>query len=434
MTRNKITKREIKIKLTIVCVLLALVVLSFFFAEHIEDFLNLNETYAANQVSERKTKDSKYEVTYLDVGQGNSIFVRFPDGKTMLIDGGNAVCGTEIVEFLKDRNVDKIDYMIATHADSDHIGGLVKVFEMVEVKNVLRPFQIAGTGDNADEFVANESEDLAGVYEHYQTVTGNRSKISRVTSSVYNEFVERAYSEYYFENGKKIFSSVTVFYDGLKISGENYEIEFFAPLVRDDETDLSLMTERTGGFATVGYGVTDSNNNSAIFLLSIFGETFFFSGDAAFSSGDKNAENLSFEETDFLSSLTNLEREHISNVSVFIAGHHGSKYSSSAALLKLLNPKFVVVSVGKNNDYDHPHSETLERISKTDRLEEDYLLLSYKAGNITFSTIDSNLKYSVELAEKDTRLTISWYELGMIIFISLSYIVVLVKPKQKRQI
>lgn len=434
MTKNKFSKKELKIKLIIVCTLLALVVLSFFFAEKIENVMNLSETYAENQVSESKIEDGKYEVTYLDVGQGNSTFVRFPDGKTMLIDGGNVVSGSKIVDFLRAEGVFQIDYMIATHADADHIGGLLKVLEMIEVKTILRPFQIAGYGDNADEFVPNESEDLAGVYEYYSNLTGNRSKISRVTSGIYNDFIESAYDEYYFDDGKKIFSSIIVFYDGLKISGENYEIEFFAPLVRDDELDLSLMTDSTEGFATVGYGAGESNNNSAIFMVSCLGDTFFFSGDASFSSSDKAAENLDFEETDFISSLTSLECEHISNVSVFIAGHHGSKFSSSKELLEMLNPNFVVFSVGKNNEHEHPHSETLARVAETDRLEEDYLLLTYKTGNITFSNIDGDLRYSLELDEKDFLLTISWYELGTIIFIAISYVIVLIKPKQKRQI
>lgn len=433
MKTNKFGIKEIKIKLMIVCILLTCVVLSFFFASEIESFLNLNETYAQNQVAEKEIGSGKYEVTYLDVGQGNCTFVKFPDGKTALIDGGNTMYGDKVVEFLKDKSVSSIDYMIASHADSDHIGGLAKVLNAFEVKNILRPFQIAGKGESVSEFVANESEDLAEVYDYYSEKTGGRSKISRVTSDVYNNFVELAYDEFYFENGKKIFSKVMVFYDGLKISGENYEIEFFAPLIRDDSVDLSLMTDNTEGFATVGYGADESNGNSAMFLLSCLGETFLFTGDASFSSGSKDAENLSFEENDFLDSLTNSERELISNLSVLIAGHHGSKYSTSEELLLLANPKFVVISVDSDNDYGHPHSEVISRILETNRLEEDYLLMTSTMGNISFSSINGEIKYSIELYESDALLTISWYELGTIIFISLSYIIVLIKPKAKRQ-
>ena len=434
MTKNKLKTNEFKIKLSIVCTLLALVVLSFFFSSKIEKFLNLNETYRVNQVSESVISKADYEVTYLDVGQGNSAFVRLPDNKIILIDGGNTMYGDEICEFLKSKNVKAIDYMIATHADADHIGGLSKVLERFEVKNILRPFQIAGTGDTADEFVASDSEDLAGVYSDYVEAYGNRSKISRVTSDVYIEFIKLIYNETYFENGKKNFSKIVVFYDGLKILGENYEVEFFAPLVRDESVNLSDKTERTEGFATIGYGVSESNGNSAVFMLSVYGETFLFTGDAPFTSGSKNAENFEYEEIDFINSLTKSERESISKVSVLIVGHHGSKYSTSEELLKIANPEFVVISVGKNNEYDHPHSEVLDRVLKCDNLAEDYLLITSKTGNITFASIKSELNYSLENYERDSSLTISWYELGTIIFISLSYIVVLVKPKDKRRI
>lgn len=433
MLKIKTNTKEIKIKFIIVCLLMMIFALSFFFANEIESVFNLNETYSKNQVSADRLNSADYEVTYLDVGQGNSAFVKLPDQKTLLIDGGNTVHGTEIVEFLKSKNISKIDYMIATHADADHIGGLLAVLENFEVKNIFRPFQIAGTGTSAETFIVSENEDLKSVYLEYQLQTGNRSKISRVTSEIYLNFIESIYSEFYFENGKKLSSSVTVFYDGLKFGGTNYEIEFFAPLVRDDAVNLELKTENTKGYATVGYGASDSNSNSAIFMLSCYGETFLFTGDAPFSSGDKNANKLDFEELDFLESLTKIEREKISKVSVFIAGHHGSKYSSSQELLNLINPKFVVVSVSKDNTYEHPSSEFLERVKSTNRLEEDYLLLTLEKGNISFSSIDGTLKYSTEHYERNALLTISWYELGTIIFISISYIIVLIKPKEKRR-
>ena len=431
MIKTKMLKtKEFKIKLAIVCTLLALVVLSFFFASEIEAFLNIQETYRRNQVSEKEINKSDYKVTYLDVGQGNSTFIKLPDGKCALIDGGNSMYGDTIVEFLKDEKVDDIDYLIASHADSDHIGGLISVLENFEVKNIYRPFQISGTGENAEDFVASEHEDLADVYLEYMEKTNNRSKISRVTSEVYAEFIEKIYSEFYFENAKKNFSKVTVFYDGLKISGENYSFEFFAPFVREDAIALDLITANTYGFATIGYGADESNNNSSILLFSCYGETFLFTGDASWTSGDKNAEKQDFLETDVVESLTDKERDYLSNVSVFMAGHHGSKYSSGSRLLNLINPKFVVFSVGENNDYGHPHEEVNDRIKQTSHLEEDYFLSTKDDGNISFSSKNGEIKYSLSKYEKDSALTISWYELSMIIFIGFSYIIILIKPRK----
>ncbi|EPT49448.1 hypothetical protein SAG0048_02970 [Streptococcus agalactiae FSL S3-003] len=52
------------------------------------------------------------------------------------------------------------------------------------------------------------------------------------------------------------------------------------------------------------------------------------------------------------------------SVDILKAGHHGSKGSSSLSFLKKLSPSVVLVSAGKNNRYQHPHQETLQRFQK----------------------------------------------------------------------
>ena len=99
--------------------------------------------------------------------------------------------------------------------------------------------------------------------------------------------------------------------------------------------------------------------------------------------------------------MTDDEKLVVSNVSVYLVGHHGSSYSSSEKLLKILNPKFVVISVGKNNDYGHPESDVIDRIANTSRLKEDYLLQTDEFGNICFSSFDGELFYSIEVFEID---------------------------------
>lgn len=432
--KTKILANELKIKLVIVGSLLAITILSFFFAEKFESVLGFSENYLKNQVSLAQIKEADYEVDYIDVGQGNSAFIRLPDGKTALIDGGDVVYSSNVIEVLESNNVKSIDYMIASHADSDHIGGLLAVLDEFEVKNIYRPFQISGSGDSFETFVINENEDLGQVYLDYVEETNNRSKISRVTSSVYADFISKIYEESYFENGVKKFSKVTVFYDGLKILGENYSFEFFAPFVRDDSLKLEDTTENTYGYATVGYGANDSNESSAIFLFSCYGETFFFSSDASFTNNSSNAENLHFLEKDFLESLTTEEREKLSNISVLIVGHHGSKYSTSKEMFDLLCPSFVVISVSETNDFGHPHDELLERIENIQNFEEENLLRTDKHGDIKFSSVEGSLKFSYEKFEENEKLSLSWIEFSLIVFIVLSYIVVFIKPKNIKRI
>lgn len=63
-------------------------------------------------------------VRFLDIGQGDAVLIRSPEGKTLLVDGGRST--VRMREWMNAYNISKIDLMVATHADADHIGGLVE--------------------------------------------------------------------------------------------------------------------------------------------------------------------------------------------------------------------------------------------------------------------------------------------------------------------
>ncbi|MFL0583580.1 MBL fold metallo-hydrolase [Solibacillus silvestris] len=76
-------------------------------------------------------------VHFIDVGQGDSIFIEAPNGKTMLIDGGVKGAGKEVVAYLKAQGVKRLDYVVATHPDADHIGGLIPVLNSISIKEFI---------------------------------------------------------------------------------------------------------------------------------------------------------------------------------------------------------------------------------------------------------------------------------------------------------
>ena len=85
---------------------------------------------------------SGLEVLVLDVGQGDAIFLGCPNGRTVLVDGGSREAGMDmgervIMPFLREKGIRRIDAVIATHAHSDHIGGLVTLLEQCEVGHYL---------------------------------------------------------------------------------------------------------------------------------------------------------------------------------------------------------------------------------------------------------------------------------------------------------
>lgn len=84
------------------------------------------------------TANDTLEVHYLDVGQADCIFLRC-DGQTMLIDGGNVEDSDLVVSYLLQQNVEKLDYVVNTHAHEDHVGGLPGVLAVFEVGAVWCP-------------------------------------------------------------------------------------------------------------------------------------------------------------------------------------------------------------------------------------------------------------------------------------------------------
>ncbi len=73
------------------------------------------------------------QVSFINVGQGDSALIRDSNNFDILIDGGKSSAGPTVVAYLREQGVDDIDVMVASHADSDHIGGLIDVLEATDI-------------------------------------------------------------------------------------------------------------------------------------------------------------------------------------------------------------------------------------------------------------------------------------------------------------
>ena len=113
----------------------------------------------------------------------------------------------------------------------------------------------------------------------------------------------------------------------------------------------------------------NENDNSNVIYIELNNYNFMFMGDAGVD-----------KEKDIL------ERHNISNIDVLKVGHHGSKTSSSKSFINKINPKYSIISVGKNNRYGHPNKEVLNNLdhSKIYRTDED--------GSIMFKIKNNKLK------------------------------------------
>ena len=84
-----------------------------------------------------------FQVHIIDVEQGDSFLIKFPNNQVMLIDCGTQDEGENVVRyvkaFFKNEGLNKIDYLLLTHQDADHVGGATKVLSQINVENLIRP-------------------------------------------------------------------------------------------------------------------------------------------------------------------------------------------------------------------------------------------------------------------------------------------------------
>ena len=113
----------------------------------------------------------------------------------------------------------------------------------------------------------------------------------------------------------------------------------------------------------------NENDNSNVIYTELNGYKFMFMGDASITT-EKEI----------------LDKYDLPNVDVLKVGHHGSKTSSGKKFIDEINPKYSIVSVGKNNRYGHPNKEVLDNLkdSKVYRTDQD--------GSIMFKIKNNKLR------------------------------------------
>ncbi len=90
------------------------------------------------QTTVQNDENNDFSVHFIDVGQGDCTLVMSGD-KALLIDAGENGHETEVLNYLRSMKIDKLDYIIATHQHSDHIGGLPEVLEEFDADNIIMP-------------------------------------------------------------------------------------------------------------------------------------------------------------------------------------------------------------------------------------------------------------------------------------------------------
>ena len=125
-------------------------------------------------------------------------------------------------------------------------------------------------------------------------------------------------------------------------------------------------------FRIFNYRNTIENNDSLIVYTIISNYKLLFMGDAT-----------------YLEEKMLLEDFNIRDIDILKVGHHGSKTSSSKEFINEINPKYSIISVGKNNRYGHPNKEVLYNLNKSKIYRTD------QDGSIMFKVMNDKLKIEI---------------------------------------
>lgn len=155
------------------------------------------------------------------------------------------------------------------------------------------------------------------------------------------------------------------------IDNKNYEITI--PKI-DEEFYLENMKFK---ILYTGTDETDLNNTSIVIKMTYGTTTYLFTGDAT----DKTEKKIIDKDI---------------KVDVLKVGHHGSSYSTTDDFLNIVNPQYAIISVGKDNKYNHPADSTIKKLNKnnitTYRTDKDGTIKITSDGkNINIEKIDVNL-------------------------------------------
>ncbi|KDR95047.1 Metal-dependent hydrolase, beta-lactamase superfamily II [Peptoclostridium litorale DSM 5388] len=117
-------------------------------------------TLASCAPSNEANSPANLSVHFIDVGQGDSTLILAPQGEAMLIDAGNNGVGDDVIAYMKNQGVEKLDVLVGTHPDADHIGGLDTVIYEYDIESFYMPRKAHTTKTFKDVLLAAKEKGL----------------------------------------------------------------------------------------------------------------------------------------------------------------------------------------------------------------------------------------------------------------------------------
>lgn len=199
-----LTGAMMKNKKTLI-ILVVLFIISFVYTK-----ISENELNTAVAPSDNLT------VSFLDVGQGDSTFVEFPNGKCMLIDASTSDMGERICRHIKQKGYEEIDYLVATHPHTDHIGGMKQITESFLIGEVYLTGAVTTTKTYTDLLYAIKEKNIS--------VKKAKSGVSFFEDDVKIEFLSPINDEYDDINNWSIVMKITFGENEFLFTGDAEEL------------------------------------------------------------------------------------------------------------------------------------------------------------------------------------------------------------------
>lgn len=313
--------------------------------------------------------ESTARVTFLDVGQGDSILVRTAE-KTILIDAGDDkadAANASIIPYFKKEGIKKIDIAVISHPHRDHFGGFLQLIQSVPIGEFVYSSDSMGAGD------PEESSSDAQLY-----------------MKLHDSIVAKGIPYNKAKMGDKL------------DWGSGVKIEV---LHAEDKSALTTRGIEIPAEPEYDRAATDTvkvsaNEQSLIIKLTAGKISYLFTGDA-----ERGAEAVAI----------NAFRDKL-GCTVLKSGHHGSKTSSSNPLMDLARPEYGVISVAAKNSFGHPNKETLDKYAfykmKVFRTDQDGHVDSWTDGQeIHFNSNQSPLEFTKKpeiVSLTPTSATLQW--------------------------
>lgn len=250
----------------------------------------------------RENRNGILKIAFLDIGQGDAIFVEAPNGNQLLIDGGPPKAVLSALRRVMPFYDRSIDMLLVTNPDRDHMAGFIDVLTGYHVGSIVEPGTVGASAE----------------YREFEKVIGDRNPSSASEGGA--PPLKKG------ELPKRILArrGQTIWLD--KKRGIGFHILF-------PDRDVS-------GVAT---------NDGSIVGRLVYGDTsIMFTGDAP---------------QDIEHYLVSLDGKNLKS-DVLKVGHHGSRTSTSAEFVGVVAPAYAAISDGRGNKYGHPHKETLDTLAQ----------------------------------------------------------------------